>query len=138
MGNSPTRRTKMRKKVRKNWGKLRKFDRNLRKVWGNWNVCPPGTVMLATALHLFMDYDWFTITGCLTHSELSVDCHYQYGSYQCKLPVPLQQSTNPHDPLNLPPKSVKVVVTYECFIKPLICIYIHDPIKIISVQKTTN
>ena len=29
------------------WGKI---DRNLRKKWGKWNSCPPGTVRLATAL----------------------------------------------------------------------------------------
>ena len=41
------RRAKVRKKIRKVWGKI---DRNLRKKWGKWNSCPPGTVRLATAL----------------------------------------------------------------------------------------
>ena len=44
---SPTRRAKMRKKVRRVWGKIaknkKKNDRNLRKEWGKWNSCPPGT-----------------------------------------------------------------------------------------------
>ena len=43
----PTRRAKMRKKISKVWGKI---DQNLRKKWGKWNSCPPGTVRLATAL----------------------------------------------------------------------------------------
>ena len=34
VGDSPTRRTKMRKKISKVWGKI---DRNLRKKWGKWN-----------------------------------------------------------------------------------------------------
>ena len=38
------------RKWEKNWGKLRKFGRNLRKEWGNWNSCPLGTMRLATAL----------------------------------------------------------------------------------------
>ena len=33
--------------------KIRKFDWNLRKIWGKWNSCPPRTVRLATALLLF-------------------------------------------------------------------------------------
>ena len=32
------------------WGKIRKLNRDLRKKWGKWNSCPPGTVRLATAL----------------------------------------------------------------------------------------
>ena len=40
----------MRKKMRKVWGKVRKLDPNLRKKWGKWNSCTPGTVRLATAL----------------------------------------------------------------------------------------
>ena len=31
-------------------GNKRKINRNLRKKWGKWNSCPPGTVRLATAL----------------------------------------------------------------------------------------
>ena len=32
------------------WGKIRKLNRDLRKKWGKWNSCPPGTVRLAKAL----------------------------------------------------------------------------------------
>ena len=47
---TPTLRAKMRKKICKVWGKIRKNDRNLREKWGKWNFCPPGTVRLATAV----------------------------------------------------------------------------------------
>ena len=32
------------------WGKIRKLNWDLRKKWGKWNSCPPGTVRLVTAL----------------------------------------------------------------------------------------
>ena len=50
VGESPTRGVKMRKKMSKIWGQIRKIDQNLRKKGGKWNSCPPGTVRLATAL----------------------------------------------------------------------------------------
>ena len=43
----------MRKKISKVWGKISKIDQNLRKKWGKWNSCPPGTVRLPTALRLY-------------------------------------------------------------------------------------
>ena len=49
---SPTRRAKMRKRISKVWGKIRKIVRNLRKRWEKWNSCPPGTVRLALATAL--------------------------------------------------------------------------------------
>ena len=44
----------MRKKISKVWGKIRKISQNLRKKWGKWNSCPPGTVRLATVLPKFL------------------------------------------------------------------------------------
>ena len=44
-------RAKMRKKISKVWGKIRKIDRNFRKKMRKvWNSYPPGTVRLATDL----------------------------------------------------------------------------------------
>ena len=57
VGDSPTRRAKMRKKISKLWAKIRKIDRNLRRKWGNWNSCPPGTARLATALGSFESWN---------------------------------------------------------------------------------
>ena len=51
-GDLPTRRAKMRKEMRKVWGKIDKIDPNLRKEWGKWRSCPPGTVRLAMTLQL--------------------------------------------------------------------------------------
>ena len=38
MGDSPTRRAKMRKKMSKVWGKIRKNDLNLGEQWGKWKL----------------------------------------------------------------------------------------------------
>ena len=53
LGDSPTRRSraKMRKKMSKVWGKIRKNLSHFEEKWGKWNSCQPGTVRLATALH---------------------------------------------------------------------------------------
>ena len=43
-------RAKMRKKMRKVWGKMRKIDQNSRREWEKWKSHPPRTVKLLTAL----------------------------------------------------------------------------------------
>ena len=65
---------------------MRKIDQNLRKKWGKWNSCPPGTVRLATALLItwampFVAYDFFPLMDYilkfqnleLTNSEILDD-----------------------------------------------------------------
>ena len=66
-----TRRAKMRKKISKVWGKIRKIDQTLRKKWGKWNSCPLGTVRLATALCKLRVAQCFTLT-CFSRSR-SID-----------------------------------------------------------------
>ena len=70
-----TRRAKMRKKISKVWGKTRKIDRNLRTKWGKWNLCPPGTVRLSTALISTL-YDNFIVGRNRTHVLISLKLNF--------------------------------------------------------------
>ena len=54
MGESPTQRAKMRKKMRKVRGKIRTIDRNLRERIRKVEVLPTGTVKLAMTLFLIV------------------------------------------------------------------------------------
>ena len=54
VGEPPTRKTKMRKKMKKNWGKMRKATGKWGKIEEIILSCPPGSERLATALCLAM------------------------------------------------------------------------------------
>ena len=68
----------MRKKISKVWAKKSRIDQNLRKNWGKWNSCPPGTVRLVTALG--------PNTYHIMYGEiLDFQCQHQQWWQKCKI-----------------------------------------------------
>ena len=71
----PTRKIKMRKKMKKSWGKIRIPTGKKRKDWGNVPSCPPGSDRLAAV---------FAYTLLICSSGHSKKANFQHKIY-CKL-----------------------------------------------------